>query len=192
MQQMLEKSIVRSKRGSQIAEFGAALVLLSLFLVLPLLDLLIVPIRWMMAQELINAYVRNLAMCETFSQSIQTMEADPSLRTRLIRLGGVEIQSTNLLIKVTRISQNPALVKSIEVSKPGTIAAQWLPDGALAPCGYSLVIDVKAAISPGLLLRWEQASMPGITAPFPISVSASHEWVNLGKDPATGKFFINE
>jgi hypothetical protein len=192
MHQMLSFRTSRSERGSQIAEFGAALVLLSLFLVLPLLDLLIVPIRWMMAQELINAYVRNLAMCETFSQSIQTMEADPSLRTRLIRLGGVEVQSMNLLIKVTRISQDPALVKSVEASKPGTIPTRWLPDGALAPCGYSLVIDVKAAISPGMLLRWEQASMPGITAPFPISVAAAHEWVNLGKDPATGKYFINE
>jgi hypothetical protein len=182
----------RRNRGSQIVEFGSALFLLIAFVFLPLLDLAIVPIRWMMAHELINNYVRTLAMCETYTQSLRTLEADPSLRDRLLKIGGIQVRSTALYLTVTHITTNDDTTKFIEITKPGTIPADWLPEGKMAPCQYLLVLNVQATISPAVLMNWDNLSVPGLTKPIPISIVVLHDWGNLGKDPATEKYFVNE
>lgn len=178
--------------GSQMAEFGAALFLLFAFIFVPLLDLAIVPIRWMMAQELINTYVRTLAMCETYTQSLRTIEADPSLRTRLIKIGGVQVTSIGLHLTINRISASSATDRSIDIYNPGAIPVDWLPDSKRGPCQYLLVLDVKAAISPAVLVNWGALAIPGLTKPIPISITVLHDWGNLGKDPSTGQYFLNE
>src|SRR5208283_178789 len=97
------RPLLRRQNGSQIVEFAAAIILLITFVLFPCLDLVIVPIRWMMAQELIDSYVRTLSMCETFSESLHMLDSDPSLRTRLLRLGGVQVESLSLRLKITRV-----------------------------------------------------------------------------------------
>jgi hypothetical protein len=186
------KQPLRSQTGSHLVEFAAGVFLLVAVAFLPLLDLAIVPIRWMMAQEFVNNYVRTLAMCESYSESRRALNSDPSLRTRLLRLGGVGVQDINLHLEITRVSRNPSKADSLEVHLPGCIPSSWLPDGALAPCMYLLKIDVQAFISPAILMNWPGPSIPGLTAPIPIRVAASHEWTNLGRDPSTEKYFINE
>lgn len=159
---------------------------------IPLLDLAIVPVRWMMAQELINSYVRTLSMCETFSESQHAIETDPSLKARLQRLGGTNVDQINLRINITRVSQRPGDPVSLDINKPGGIPESWLPDGSFAPCVYLLKLDVRASIDPAILFRWSGMHVPGLTEPIPVLLTASHEWPNLGRDPATEKFFINE
>lgn len=175
-----------------MVEFAAAFSLLFLFVFLPLLDLAIVPVRWMTAHELVNTYIRNLAMSETHTQALCALEADPSLRDRLLNIGGVKVASTNLNLTITRVSAHDELNKFIVIEKPGSIPAAWLPDGRFSPCQYSLVLDVKASIAPAVLLNWNTLSIPGLTAPIPISIVVLHDWENLGKDPATEKYFMNE
>ncbi len=182
----------RTSHGSQLSEFAAALVLLVVFIFVPLLDLAIVPIRWMMAQELINSYVRSLALCETVSHSFQQLEADPSLRTRLLKLGGVGVQSINLHLRILRTFRGSGNDESLVVSQPRRIPKQWLPDGAYAPCVYLLEIDVQSLISPAILMPGGGTSIPGLTAPIPVLIKASHEWTNLGRDPRSEQYFINE
>lgn len=182
----------RSQKGSQISEFAAALLLLVTVIFIPLLDLAIVPIRWMMAQELINGYARTLAMCETYSESRRTEEVAPSLQERMVKLGGVDLKTIALHLNITRVARDRDTVEFIDVTEPESIPPAWLPDGALAPCVYLLKIDVEALISPVVLLKWQGASIPGLTAPIPLTLTATHEWVNLGKDPSTEKYFINE
>jgi len=184
--------MLRTQFGSQIAEFAAGLYLLVAVVFVPLLDLAIVPIRWMMAQEIINSYVRTLAMCESYSDSLHAIDADPSLKKRLLNLGGVSVQAIEAHLKITRVSRCPSAAESLEVGRPGSIPAGWLPDGALAPCVYLLKIDVQALISPVVLVKWQRISIPGLTAPIPLQLTASHEWPNLGRDPSTDKYFMNE
>jgi hypothetical protein len=186
------RPLLRRQNGSQIVEFAAAIVLLITFVLIPCLDLAIVPIRWMMAQELIDSYVRTLSMCETFTESLHMLESDPSLRTRLLRLGGVQVESLNLRLKITRVFRDTSAAQSLEVIHPGSIPAAWLPDGALAPCAYALDIDVRGSIAPALLTKLQGMRIPGLTVPIPVPLSASHEWTNLGRDPNTEKYFINE
>jgi len=173
-------------------EFAAGMIILVFFVFIPLLDLTIVPIRWMLAQELVNDYARKLALCETFSRSYRTLEADPSLTTRLQRLGGVSVQSLHLRLRITRIFQTPHAPEVFIVEDPTRIPAAWLPDGGKAPCSYSMELDVHSLMSPAILFPNKGWSIPGLTVPFPLLISATHEWENVGRNPLTGKFFLNE
>jgi hypothetical protein len=182
----------RNERGSQLAEFAPALVVLAVFVFIPLLDLTIIPIRWMMAQEIVNDYARRLALCETFSASRQTMEADPSLATRLQKLGGISVQSSDLHLRISRVYNYPHEADSLVVDVPGNIPDAWLPDGAKAPCHYSLEVSIKSLLAPAVIFPLGGATIPGLSAPVPWVITASHEWENLGRNPVTRRFFLNE
>jgi len=179
--------------GSQIFEFAAAIVLLFAFVSIPCLDLAIVPIRWMMAQQLLDSYCRTLAMCETFTESLHILETDPSLTTRLVQLGGVQVNSLKVTLKITRVMSNEAESQRVlEITSPGQIPSAWLPNGCMAPCTYALQIDARLAIAPAILMNWGNKPIPGLTEPIPVSLRSLHEWTNLGRDPSTQKYCINE
>jgi hypothetical protein len=185
------RSLRRVDNGSQISELGAGLVLLVVFVLIPMLDLVVVPLRWMMAQELVNSYARTLAMCESFSQAVEAMDADPSLRTKLESLGGVDIKSIDLQLKISRTDRLGASDTYI-VKGPGRIPPQWLPRSDNGSQLYSLEVNVYSEMYPAILIPWSSLSIPGVTAPIPMQVRSTHEWGNLGINPRTGNFFINE
>jgi len=170
-------------------EFAAAISILVGFLIIPLIDFAVVPIRWMLAQELVNDYARKLALSEKFSQSFARMEADPSLRTRLQRLGGVTANSVSLHLRISRVNKRG---DEIVCERPLRVPPAWLPDNAMSPCAYSLELIVDASISPAILFSLDGVSIPGLTTPIPIMIKASHEWGNLSRNPSSGEFFINE
>lgn len=179
----------RSGRGSHIVEFAAGISILVGLLVLPLLNLAILPVRWMMAQELVNDYSRRLALSETYSQAFHRLEADPSLKTRLERVGGVAVKQMALEMRVARVG---ASAEEAVFSGPARIGSAWLPDGDKAPCSYSLELTVDTGISPAVTLSGLGVSVSGLTRPLALTIRASHPWGNLGQDPATGKFYLNE
>jgi hypothetical protein len=187
-----KRTATRDEHGGAIAEFAPAMALLFGLVVLPLLDLTIVPVRWMMAQEIVNSYARKLALCENFRQSLAMMEADPSLNTQLQKLGGISVQSIDLHLRIARVFKYAHAGEALLVSTPGTIPADWLPDGKKAPCSYSLEVDVRSLMSPAILFRHAGSSVPGLTAPIPMLITASRAWQNFGRDPANGKFYIDE
>jgi hypothetical protein len=178
-----------SQNGSQIAEFGAAVVFLATIILIPLVDLVIVPIRWMMAQDAVNSYARKYALCETLNQSWRMMQSEPSLSTRLNSLGGVTVESTDMHLKVSPIAPGSGVLL---VDVPGQVPSEWLPDGVKAPCVYALELTVNMTIAPAILFRSSGKPVPGLTAPFPVVMTASHEWENLGRNPSTGEYYLNE
>lgn len=182
----------RTRTGSQIAEFAPALMILVGVVLVPLLDLMIVPVRWMLAQELANDYARRLAMCETFKQSQALMEADPSLATRLAQLGGVKAESISLHLRISRIGSGAVSEDAVVVDQPGKIPPAWLPNGAKAPCAYYLELDIQSQLSPAILVSIPGISVSGLTQPIPTMIRSSHEWSNLAMNPNTQMFFVNE
>jgi len=165
-------------------------MILVAVVVVPLLDLMIVPVRWMLAQELANDYARRLAMCETFRQSYALMDADPSLAARLQQLGGVKAESISLRLRISRIGA--ASEEAVVVDQPGKIPQEWLPNGSKAPCEYFLELDIKSLLSPAILVSIPGTTVPGLTTPIPVVIRASHEWANLSMNPNTQMFYINE
>src|SRR5262249_48085388 len=140
----------------------------------------------------IDSYVRTLSMSETFTESLQILDRDPSLRTRLLKLGGVQVDSLSLSLKITRVKPRNSEKQSVEVLRPGEIPPSWLPNGPLSPCTYDLHIETKLLIAPALVMKWEKMPVPGLTTSIPVYLHASHEWMNMGQDPNTEKYFINE
>ncbi|MBX9695431.1 MAG: hypothetical protein K2Z81_23805, partial [Cyanobacteria bacterium] len=72
------------------------------------------------------------------------------------------------------------------------VPKEWLPDGKKSPCTYTLELEVKSTIAPAVLLSTKGVAVPGLTCPVPITITAAHEWENLGRNPLTGKYFLTE
>ncbi|MGH9554144.1 MAG: hypothetical protein ACRD3W_32500 [Terriglobales bacterium] len=169
-------------------EFAAALVLLVLVFFVPLLDLGIMPVRYFMSQELIAQYTRRLSHCETLTQAFEQLNADPSLQTRLIKLGGVHPTSLTLHLLISTVKPP---IERIVVEKPKSIPKQWLPDGNRQPCEYIMEIVAEVEVSPAMVLN-AQPKVMGLSAPVPFILSQTSPWENLGRNPVTTAFFINE
>ncbi len=157
-----------------------------------MLDFVVVPIRWMMAQEIVNNYARKLAMCETLSQSYATMEADPSLKVLLQNIGGVDVKLIDLHVRISRTAALQDKADSYIVNQPGRIPPAWLPVADNQSRLFSLELSVHSNMAPAILLSGVKWPIPGITTPIPMLITASHEWGNLGRNPRTGNYFINE
>lgn len=178
----------RPQHGQQITEFAAALVLLVLLFFVPMLDLGIMPIRYFMSQQLIQQYARRLSHCETLTQAYAEMNADPSLQTRLIKLGGVQPQSLELHLLISTIKPP---IEKIEVIKPKTIPKDFLPEGRRGPCEYILEVLGQVEISPAIVMDFEPKVI-GLSSPVPFILRADSPWENLGRNPVTKAFYMNE
>jgi hypothetical protein len=181
---------IRSKKGSaQISEFAAALVLLVLCLFVPLLDLGIMPVRWFLSHEIISTYARKLSLCESLSQAYAVMDADPSLESRLVHLGGVEPKNITLGLAINRTSPP---FEHIYVTEPKKIPKEWWPEGRKSPCEYILDVSVELEIAPAILFRGTTPAITGLNKPVPFIISQTAPWENLGRNPITKGYFINE
>lgn len=175
--------------GSQISEFGAALVLLITCIIIPLIDLGIVPIRYGLAKSIVGSKVHQLAQHETLKQAFKTNQEDVSFEDALKRIGGVVVRSSelSLIIESTKLKGQ---TKTID--RPGSIPKGWLPEGANCPCIYSLSLTTNADVYPLFTISIPKVDIPGLTKPISTQVNAVSTWENLGRDPSTGEFFINE
>jgi hypothetical protein len=188
----------RNSAGQQISEFAAALVLLFTFFFVPLLDLGVLPIRWLLAQELIETYARQLSLSETFSQALTKLGDDPSLETKLIHLGGVQPKNIRCRLIASTVRDDP--VQHYYSDVPKNIPQEWLPNGRRAPLDYRLEVQVDVEISPVFLVRLPESKdnsktkgkIPGLNAPVALTMSATANWENLGRDPVTKNYFLNE
>jgi hypothetical protein len=178
----------RGANGQQISEFAAALVLLFLIFFVPMLDLGIMPVRWFLAREIIANYARKLSLCETYSQALSLLSADPSMETQLIRLGGVKPRNIrcHLIVSSTRTGER------FVVGAARTIPGQWLPNGSRAPCDYAMEVAADVDISPVFLISFMGGKVPGLNCPVSFTISSEANWENLGRDPVTKVFFVNE
>ena len=190
----------RNAQGQQISEFAAAFALLFMFFFVPLFDLGVMPIRWILSQEIIQTYARQLSLCETFSQALAKLQADPSLETKLIRLGGVRPKNIRCRLIASTVRDSPP--KHLFLDKPKNIPAEWLPNGRRAPIDYVVEVQADVELSPLFLVKLPEpkdanddkkpVKVPGLNGPLPMTINAVANWENLGRDPVTKNFYINE
>lgn len=179
----------RRRKGQQQAEFAAAFTVLIVVILIPLINLAAVPMRLGLAQAVVKDTVKSLARSEKFSEAVKYLN-DGTMSGRLTGLGGVEAKQIDLTLRLTKVTQTD---QSISVSKPGSIPKSWLPDGANnTSIQVQLVLKVQADISPMLLMSGIPAKIPGLTIPFSTNLEEYAAWENLGRDPNSGEFFLNE
>lgn len=160
-----------------------------MFFVIPLLDLGVIPIRWGLANHLITSYSVNFARAETLSRAFEQLETDVNLQDLLKKIGGVTARQLRLALVITK-SASPD--KKLVVSEPKRIPADWLPDSPNGPFQYELELFATVEISPLLLINLGEKKIPGLNAPFAVTMTSSSNWENLGRNPNTNEFFMNE
>jgi hypothetical protein len=180
---------LRSQAGSsQITEFGAAIFLLLSCIVIPLLDLSIVPVRLGLGKSIVSHRVHQLAQSECLSDAFKSLQ-ESDFHTGLTRIGGFSAKSTQLSLVATSV-KNPD--QSMTVDRPGRLSTDWLPGGNKGPCLYRLDLTVDAEIEPLITAKVPGVQIPGLTRPIPFHLREESNWENMGCDPLSGEFFINK
>lgn len=184
------KMIRSREKGQQMADFTVAFGFLVIFVILPLIDLGVVPVRFLMAQTSVRNYIKQLSLCETMSQAYAKVKSNNNEFDKLLTsIGGTHVKSTKLLIVISSQKKQGA---QIEVDKPKAIQKMWLPDGSNCPCQYMIKLSVDLEISPLITLPKILGGIPGLSAPFVLTLTEIAPWENLGINPATQEYFINE
>lgn len=179
--------MVKSRdKGQQITEFAVALAVLCVFFI-PLADLGIVPIRYFIAQATVETFARKLALTENISQAFKLLD-DPEFSNSLAQIGGMKVKSSS--ISLTAISHKDA--KTFKIDKAKSMPEAWLPSGNNCPCQYMLVMSVNADIWPLVTFGIGGKKIPGLSGPFDVSIDIPVNWENLGRNPVTGGYFLNE
>lgn len=185
----MRRSHRRSQTGGfQVSEFGAALFLLVSCIVIPLIDLAVIPIRWGLGRSILSNQVNQLAQCDTLSQAFNEFATDTTFKRQLSAIGGITLCSSQLSLSATSV-RNPA--EKIRVERSGALKSEWLPGGAKSPCVYQLDLVVNADISPLMLARLPSVNIPGLTQPLLIRLEETSAWENLARDPSSGEFYVN-
>ncbi|HEY9774684.1 MAG TPA: hypothetical protein V6C81_13065 [Planktothrix sp.] len=184
----MHKKRSQSQQGQQIVEIAAVLLILVLILV-PVISIGVVPLRFELARRGVNAVVHKLAVNDKFSDAVVELQKEQELPSALASIGGVRIRSTVLSMQVTSQKANNL---SASVTRPGELAAAWLPDGANAPCDYFLHLKVQTDIDPLITAKVAGQSAAGLNAPITMTIEEMAHWESLGRDPASGKFYLAE
>jgi len=181
--------LARNLNGAaQISEFGAALFLLISCIVLPLLNLSIIPVRYAMGKSIVATEARSLAKSESFSEAIKRNGEVADRWKQLQAIGGITVKNSALSLTIDSTKTN----HSRTCTGPRTIPPSFLPTGSESPCVYLLDLKVDVEIAPLVTVAWQQWSIPGLTGPMAIQFHESSAWENLGLDPVTGEYYLNQ
>jgi hypothetical protein len=179
----------RTTCGAQTLEFAAAVTVLIIAIILPLLDFGVIPVHWMLSQEIVSNYARKLTLCKSFSQALAMLDADSSLQNQLSRVGGVKPQAIKCFMAISRL-QPP--FETFTTDTPRTIPSGWLPATLNSPCSYEIKLSALLEFDPLILVNFYKVNIPGLTKPFNCVIEAKVPWENYECDPITNQYFINE
>jgi hypothetical protein len=170
-----------------MAEFSCYLAILVAFGLI-LIDLAAIPLRLGQLDSTLAQRVHQMTMEDRLSKSRKEIDNNFQLNQTQTSIEGVHIEDANLTILA--ISRQGDQTISLDPHKP--IPSAWLPDGTNCPCTYQLNLKVHAKIDPLAIVPIAGRNVPGLSAPVEFAVDQSSNWENLGRDPYTGQFYINE
>jgi len=189
--QLYRRSERCNSRGHQIAEFAAIIPFIICIFFLPLVNLAVIPLRLGLVHNIVLRQVQESALTDKLSSAFATY-SDNQLKMQLRKVAGVNLKWTTLALNVTSQRQSHPSTEKLVVYSPSAIPDQWLPNGTRAPCDYFLSIKLAVDIFPLVSAPFFGARVPGLNGPFTVTLEEISHWQNLGRDPASGQFFINE
>jgi hypothetical protein len=181
-------SSTRNTSGQNTLELAGVLAMLVVAIV-PIISLGIIPLRFELARRAVGVVVHKLSLCDKFSDAVHDAEKGDDIKNALKGIGGVHLLSTELVLSIT--SQKLAN-QGKTVDRQGRIPVDWLPDGRLSPCTYFLHLKVHTTVDPLITATVAGQSIPGVNKALSLTVEEVAHWENLGRDPATSEFYVNE
>jgi hypothetical protein len=171
------------KNFGHITEFAAGIVLLITFILIPILDFGFVPVRYWMSTGTLNCLVQNLARSDKRSDAYELLNNAEWIQ--ILSKYGMSVSDT----KMTLIARDSTGNKEAQFSEKQQLPAEWLPNGANAPCIYSLELQTTVSVNPCFGL---DLPIPILNQPIPFHMNSRSQWENLGSDPTTMGYYINE
>lgn len=142
--------------------------------------------RWAISSQIVSSWTNNLAKKRKLSEAFNLVATD-EFNAAVANPTGVKVKSAKPALIVSRID-DPS--KSIEVGIPGKIPAIWQPDAGNFE--YTLQVVVLAQVDPLVTVQFFGMKIPGLTEPAEVVMSANALWENMGRDPITTEFYVNE
>ncbi len=173
----------RNRHGSLLTEFSAAFTIFVCCLLIPLLNLSVIPLRYVVAYALVSSLTHKAATAETRSQAIALANNSEYYQNFASRFGFSLGASSLSIVCKNRDS------KFIILPEKKPIPAVWLPGGSRSDCNYLLQLETVVSIPP---LFCVGPKITALTAPVSVMITSNAPWENLGRDPSTEGFFINE
>lgn len=166
-----------------MTEFASAFTILICCLLIPLINFSVVPVRYVVAFAMVSDMTHKLSFSETRGLAVRKA-SEPLAYQNLAQNFGIALGASSL--EVVCIDSN---AQSETFSGSKEIPQSWLPGGSKGQCNYLLRIKTPIEIPP---LFSFGPRIAALTAPIPIEIISTTPWENLGCDPVTQKFYINE
>lgn len=174
----------RNCRAHSMVEFAAALIALVSFVFVPLVSVGMIPVRYLIAQGVLTELSHKLALCDKRSQAYSLFVSDQWSENILSKCG-ITVSNPKLTLNVLGQADN----SSLAVDSAEQVPAEWLPDGAKGPCIYSLRVAADFSVAP---IFNTCPGVPGVTSPISFQIHCDSPWENLGRDPVSSQYFLNE
>jgi len=173
----------RRQGGSLMTEFASAFTIFICCLLIPLINLSVVPVRYVIVFAMVTDLTRKAATAETRSQAIG-IATKSGFHQDFAQKFGISMATPSVSI-VCKNQDSEVVVFPYKKRIP----TAWLPGGSRSQCNYLLQTTTDVEIPP---LFCCGPKITALTAPVPLTITSAVPWENLGCDPSTQEFYINE
>ncbi|MBX9695425.1 MAG: hypothetical protein K2Z81_23775 [Cyanobacteria bacterium] len=177
----------RRSRGSNIVEFCACLIVIFFMLIIPLIDLGTFITRWGTGSQVVSAWAASIAKERKLSTAFLRVSEGDEFSDAVKTPTGITVTDVQPSLIIGRVN-DPS--DTIEVLGPGKIPKRWLPNAGQFT--YTVRLAVEADVDPLVTITFFGINVPGLTGKTHIKMVGESNWENLGRDPASKEFFINE
>lgn len=167
-----------------MTEFSGALVIFILFIFAPLINIGILPVRYLIAHGVMAEMTHRMAVCEKRSVALNLLKTNKWWEAFLASCG-VAVHNTEASLIIVGKSGND----KTSVLLGNALSDDQLPNGNKGPYMYSIQLASDCDIAP---LFNAGAGLPGFTSPVTFHLSSQAQWENLGRDPQSSLYYVNE
>lgn len=167
-----------------MTEFSGAFMIFILFIFVPLINIGILPVRYLLAHGAMSEMAHRMAVCEKRSDAAKLLADNKWWSSFLTKCGASVKDPSGSLIVVGNGGGSKTTV-GLGTNLP----EDKLPNSAQGPYMYSVQLNCDCDIAP---LFNAHAGLPGFTKPITFKMSSQAQWENLGRDPQTLLYYINE
>lgn len=169
-----------------MVEFVYCLVFIFFVILIPLINYGTLLTRWAMANQIVESWTRGLAKKQKMSQAFdRVLESDFVEAVR--KPTGVRIKKVEPSLIISKVNDP---TQFLAVNVPGRIPKKWLPNGGNYE--YTIQIAVDSEIDPLISFQLFGLEIPGLTKAADVRMVNTCLWENMGRDPVTTEYFLNE
>jgi len=176
----------RRSSGSNAVEFTYCLVFIFFIILLPLANYGTFMTRWAISSQVVNTWTQNMAKKRKLSDAFKSYYTD-KFALEVSNPTGVKVTSVSPALLIAKVNDP---TQTLRVEQPGKIPPNWQPDKD--SFNYSLSVVVNTRIDPLVTVQFFGLKVPGLTEPADVVMTGSALWENMGRDPITTEYYVNE